>query len=184
MKNWRKPTNIKHEIHQESTLPSHINLIIKPFSPPVFSALRTSLLRGNFCECLRNEAQINSVSGNLFASTPPSLLPHNKLFFSPFPFQFGFGFTLEWKYWGWVLWELYKHFRNARRRNGHNVFYYRFTSVFLAPTFSSIGVKSRFLNKNFYWDSSSALLRNNLWKNIHIDWVEGKGFRNEIFLGS
>lgn len=55
MKNWRKPNNIKQEIHQEFTFPPYINLIIKPFPFSSYSALRTFNSREDVCECLENE---------------------------------------------------------------------------------------------------------------------------------
>lgn len=147
MKNWKKPKNIKHEIHKEFTSPSYINLIIKPFSSSASSALRTSLLKElNAWEWNTNKFHL----GQPFRSHSP--FHSRELFFSLFRFNLVLVFFTEQKYWGYVLWELYKHFRNARRRNGHNVFYYRFTSVFYSE-FSSIRVKSRFLNKNVHWVS-------------------------------
>lgn len=88
MKNWRKPKNIKHEIHQESTLPSYINLIIKPFSSV---SLPYALL-------YYEETSVNAWewgTNKFLLRQPFCLLSLLRNFFSSFPFQFGFDFAAK-----------------------------------------------------------------------------------------
>lgn len=107
---------------------SYINLIIKPFffpSRPLF--LRTP-----------------TTSASVWSTNKFHL---RNLFFLPILWL-----VLETNknvYRGYAWREVYKHFRNARRRDGHNVFYGRFTSAFPSTPASAIRVKSRIHNKIF-----------------------------------
>lgn len=126
MKNWREPKNIKHEIRQESTLPSYINLIIKPFSSV---SLPYALL-------YYEETSVNAWEWgtNKFLLRQPfcffSLLRN---FFFSFSISIWFRFCCKIKILRLSFSDLSKHF--ARRWNGHNVFYYRFTSIFFILSF-------------------------------------------------
>lgn len=159
MKNWRKPENIKQELFQECTFPWTLILLLNLF-------LRLTHL----CRLRRTLGNAIRINSSRATFSPRRLFHPNNRKESFFTFTRFRGFLIPDRRNIDVMHNQYsERLWNARQRIGHNVFYYRFTSIFISPKTKTILAGARSNNKNFigflvFYFTGFFPCRNNLWK--------------------